>query len=254
MKICPNCGRATARTKDWACQWCGYPLISSSYKEIPQTYKELKGEERYEEKLVVEQKTGASSPAVLGPLPSPPELEPEPMPEFKPEPESELILEPEPVTEPEPQPVPELKPKPVHKSKAKPKPKSRAKPEPKAEPEPEPVPEPEPEPMPTEVGVNVEELCSAFEANQVAADARYKNRILRVTGLVYRTVISDNLDVDYIILTSAKRYGEWKVSSTFDKGHESELGQLERGQTVTVQGKYEGYKVNVLMRDCVLIR
>jgi hypothetical protein len=42
MPKCPNCGLETLRTEDWACQWCGYPLISSSYKKIPKTYNQLK--------------------------------------------------------------------------------------------------------------------------------------------------------------------------------------------------------------------
>ncbi|MFC1929116.1 zinc ribbon domain-containing protein, partial [Chloroflexota bacterium] len=35
MQKCPNCGQPAARTEDWACQWCGYPLLSKSYKKIP---------------------------------------------------------------------------------------------------------------------------------------------------------------------------------------------------------------------------
>ena len=44
MKNCPNCGRPTLRTEDWVCQWCGYPLLSKSYKKIPKTYREIKEE------------------------------------------------------------------------------------------------------------------------------------------------------------------------------------------------------------------
>ena len=35
MKKCPNCGQPTLRTRDWACRWCGYPLLSGSYRETP---------------------------------------------------------------------------------------------------------------------------------------------------------------------------------------------------------------------------
>ncbi|MFC2016251.1 hypothetical protein ACFLUF_00895, partial [Chloroflexota bacterium] len=50
MQKCPNCGQETARTMDWACQWCGYPLSSKSYKKIPKTYKQLKEEGLYKQK------------------------------------------------------------------------------------------------------------------------------------------------------------------------------------------------------------
>jgi DNA-directed RNA polymerase subunit RPC12/RpoP len=44
MRKCPNCGQAAERTEDWACRWCGYPLLSKSYKKISGTYRQLKGE------------------------------------------------------------------------------------------------------------------------------------------------------------------------------------------------------------------
>jgi len=123
---------------------------------------------------------------------------------------------------------------------------------------PEPGPEPEPEPE-TEVAsglieVGIEGLYSTFKADKEAADARYKNKMLRVTGLLYRVVINENLDVAYIILTSAKKYGEWKVSCTFNKEYEKELRKLTTEQMLTVQGNYDGYRVNVQMRDCILLR
>ncbi len=45
MRKCPNCGQTAERTEDWACQWCGYPLLSEAYKKIPKTYRQLKEEE-----------------------------------------------------------------------------------------------------------------------------------------------------------------------------------------------------------------
>ena len=42
MPRCPNCGLVALRTKDWACQWCGYPLLSRFYRQIGQTFHELK--------------------------------------------------------------------------------------------------------------------------------------------------------------------------------------------------------------------
>ena len=47
MPKCPNCGQKTKRTEDLDCQWCGYPLLSKSYKKIPEINKQLK-----EEKLI----------------------------------------------------------------------------------------------------------------------------------------------------------------------------------------------------------
>ena len=54
MKDCYYCGRKTFRTKDWACQWCGYPLISGNYKKVPKTYQQLKEERQHTAVLIVE--------------------------------------------------------------------------------------------------------------------------------------------------------------------------------------------------------
>ncbi|GAI64705.1 unnamed protein product [marine sediment metagenome] len=193
MRKCPNCGQTAERTEDWACQWCGYPLLSKSYKKIPKTYRQLK------EEILDKQK--------------PPEPEPVPEPE------------PEPVPEPEPEPVPELKP------------------------EPEPV----PEPAPGTIEVTVEELYSAYSADEVAADAKFTNKILKVTGVVDRITVNDVHDIYYIILASAEKKAQWNVRCKFDRKHGPQLNRLTAGQTVTAQGKYDGYKVNILMKDCVLV-
>ena len=252
MPKCPNCGQKTARTGDWACQWCGYPLLSESYKRIPKTYRQLKEEKLYKQKPPVRE--DISEPA--------PELEPEPVAELEPEPVVEL--EPEPVMEPKPKPKRKPKPKPEPKSKPKPKRKSKPKPkpepvaelepEPVVEPEPEPVAEPEPAPAPAAIEITAEELLLAYEADGATADAKFANKILKVTGVVDRIEIKDVLGIYYITLTSAERTLLLQnVRCTFDKKYEPELNQLTSGQTVTVQGQYDGSIIDISMRDCVLV-
>jgi len=239
MSKCPNCGRETARTMDWACQWCGYPLLSKAYKKIPKTYKQLKAEKLFKQK--------------------PPEPEPEPMPELEPEPEPEPVpkLEPELMAEPEPKPTPE--PEPELMAEPEPEPTPEPEPELMAEPEPEPARGPEaepilelePEPTSTEIEVTVGELHSAY-GDKITADAKLMDKILKVTGIVDKIVVNDMYEIYYIILTSAERKEEWHVRCTFDKKDGPELNRLTTGQTVTVQGKYDGYRINILLRDCVL--
>jgi len=195
MKKCPNCGRPTARTEDWACQWCGYPLLSDSYKKIPKTYKQLKEEKLHEQKPPVREET-------------------EPIPVA------------EPISEPEPEPVPE----------------------------PEPIPEPEAEPKPAAIETTVEELRSAYETDGEAADASFVNKILKLTGVVDRIEVQEAHDIHYITLNSAeKNLLQQNVRCHFDKRHVPELNRLTIGQTVTVQGKYDGSIIDLRMRDCVLV-
>ncbi len=232
MPKCPNCGQETARTIDWACQWCGYPLLSDAYKQIPKTYKQLKSEKRYKEK------------------PLEPELE------LKPELEPEPILEPEPVLEPEPELVtePEPEPEPISKPEPEPEPELMSEPEPvlASEPEPKPIPETEFEPVPNVIEITVEELYSAYR-DKIAADAKFTNKNLKVTGVVDKIVVNDIHEIYYIMLTSAEKKEEWHVRCTFDKNYRPELNRLTTTQTVTAQGKYDGYRVNILIRDCVLV-
>ena len=269
MPKCPNCGQETARTEDWACQWCGYPLLSTSHKTIPKTYKQLKEERLPKPEPVPEPEREPISELKPEPTPEPkPEREPEPVPESRLE--AEPALQPTPEAEPEPTLKPELVPEPKIEPVSEREPISEPEPEPTPEPkperEPEPVPEsrleaepalqptPEAETEPTALELDVDELYSTLEADKAATEAKYKNRILKVTGLVYRTVTSDNLDVHYVILTSAKKYEEWQVSCTFHKKHQQELRRLTERETVTVEGKYGGYRAIVLMTDCALVR
>ena len=227
MRKCPNCGQTAERTEDWACQWCGYPLLSKSYKKIPKTYRQLKEERLGEQK--------------------PPE--PEPVAESQAEPMSEL--EPEP--EPKPEPVPKPQPEPI----LGPEPELVSEPQPEPEPVPElelvPETEPVPEPTPAATGLTVEELYSAFSADETAADAKFTNKPLTVTGIVDRITVNDVHDIYYIILAGAEKKEQWNIRCKFDRKYGPQLNRLTAGQTVTAQGKYDGYKVNILMKDCVLV-
>jgi DNA-directed RNA polymerase subunit RPC12/RpoP len=263
MRKCPNCGQTAERTEDWACQWCGYPLLSKFYKKIPKTYRQLKEEELDKQKVPKPEPEPVAEPEpepVAEPEPEPvAEPEPEPVAEPQPEPEPEPVAEPEPepVAEPQPEPQPEPEPEPV--AEPEPEPVAEPEPEPVAEPEPEPVAEPEPEPVPQPKpesaagGITVEELYSVYSTDEVAADAKFTDKILKVTGVVDRITVNDVHDIYYIILASAEKKEQWNVRCTFDKKHGPRLNRLTTGQTVTVQGKYDGCKVNILMKDCVLV-
>ena len=210
MPKCPNCGQETARTVDWACQWCGYPLISKSYRKIPKTYRQLQEEKKY--------KAYEQEPSVRE--------EPEPVPE--PEPEPELVSEPVPEPEPEPEPQPEPASEVEH--------------------------EPEPEPGPAEIEITVGELLSTYEENSDAADAKFADRILKITGIINRIEVKDIIDIHYITLTDVKETILLEdVRCFFDRKHGPQLELLTPGQTVTVQGKYTGSLINICMSDCFLV-
>ena len=238
MPKCPNCGQETARTEDWVCQLCGYPLLSKSYRKIPKTYRQLQEEKQHK---TYEQESSVREEPEPAPEPEP---EPVPQPEPAPEPEPEPAPQPEPAPEPEPEPVPQ--------------PESAPEPEPELVPQPEPAPEPEPEPesepMPPEIEITAGEVLSAYEENGEAADAKFANKILRVTGIVKRIEAKDTLDIYYITLTDVeKTLLLIDVRCFFDRKHGPELNLLTPGKTVTVQGKYDGSMINIRMSNCFLV-
>jgi len=259
MPKCPNCGLETARTEDWACQWCGHPLLSKGYKKIPKTYRELQ-EERYPHK----------PPARVAPEAEPepgtqPESELKAVPEFKPavDPAPEAISEPQPEPEPEPESVldPELEP--ATESAPEPEPEPAPEPEPEPTPVSEAPPEPaaatasaaepklEPDPETGVIAASVEELNAAFNADKPATNAKLANKLLQVTGTVDKIIVKDYLDIQYILLTS--RQGRWQVRCTFGREHAPKLTRLAAGETVTVQGNYDGCERNIILKDCTLV-
>jgi hypothetical protein len=165
MAACPNCGRQTLRTKDWACQWCGYPLISRAFKAIDKTFKELQ-EERLQAATQVAPEMDAEeaeTPEFVEEIEE--EKEPGPQPEDKrkrkpekkkekPEKQKFSLFRSSPPKRPQPQPEPPPSVSyPEHRPEPVPRPVSRPEPRPEPPPAPKPVvpvyrPEPRPEPPP----------------------------------------------------------------------------------------------------------
>ena len=79
------------------------------------------------------------------------------------------------------------------------------------------------------------------------------NQTIKVTGTVGKVVVNDIHDIYYIILTSAEKKAEQHVRCTFNKKDQQKLNQLTEGQNVTVQGEYEGYRINIILKDCLLV-
>jgi hypothetical protein len=107
-------------------------------------------------------------------------------------------------------------------------------------------------PTPVEViSVTAPQLVADYKANEVAADEKYKNRLLAVTGKIDR-IGKDIMDDMYVTLESGERYGIISVQSFFDVSHKDRLTQLRKGQQVTITGTCDGKFGNVLIKDAEL--
>jgi hypothetical protein len=227
MHKCPNCAQETAKTRDWACPWCGYPLLSDKFEEMPETYQQLQAEKRRKQRQPPKEQAEEFNLAELSPLtPAQP---------------AEIRKNGETST-----PERVLTPTPVEvTSGAYLREHGTAAPAPTSQPETPRrlIPDSEHALTMAPLEVTVEELYSLIA-----------NQSFKVTGIVDKVVLNEDYNVYYVILTSAKSTLEVNVQCTFDRTHVSELNQLAKGQTVTVQGKYAGYIINMLMRDCSLVR
>lgn len=290
MPKCPNCGQETLRTEDWACQWCGYPLLSTGYKKIDKTWKQIK-EERNQAKLAAaSEKAYEFSPEEPETRVEPPQKRtPLPKPAKRPKPEAEMIIEEEsppavrppvqPRAVPAPQPReervyetpppvvnPPLQPEPVAREKPPAverepepgiKPVSPPPPAPVAKNEPAPAPEPATPPaaepvIENAVEITADDLLNAYMVNDVAAHERFTNKILRVTGEVGRVNVNDMRAVYNVYLISSQVAGFRDVECRFTRQYGDVISRLQPGQTVTVQGRYFGYVINVILRTCTL--
>jgi hypothetical protein len=233
MAHCPNCGLSTTRTKDWACQWCGYPLVSGMYSKTSKTFSELKQEREGE----------VTSTALLV--------------------EVEQTVEPEPEThqviETEARPVPEPETSQIATDEVTSEPVTAEKPEPVATAEPEPISVSEPEPVTAEQEaqpvpeVTVAELCSTYQGYGMAGHDEFKNSVFRVSGIVDNIVAKDIVNQYRIALTDEEPHPLGDIYCKFEKKDAPELSKLSVGQHLTVQGKYDGFVTNIVLTDCVLV-
>ena len=111
----------------------------------------------------------------------------------------------------------------------------------------------EQEPPLADLELTVDELFGAYEEDQLAADDKFADKIMRVSGSVASIDLKDILDTYYIRLTGTEDDILESVQCMFDKKHGDLLRQLEKGQAIAVQGRYNGSVIAVRIMDCFLV-
>ncbi len=254
MANCPNCGQSTERTQDWACQWCGYPLVSGSFRQIPKTYQEAKAERLQNLATVEVVETDVQEAADITEAP---EVTPD-VSEATAEsaiPEAEIADEAEQTVgagpELEPEPSPEREPKTEVESTSEGEPVAEDSAE--ADETGESVAEAETTQSPGIILVTVEELNEVCKVDSEAAEARFAGSILQITAEVGRILPVESSEKPCLILISSEKPTAMNILCIFGKQHEAAINKLSEGQLVTVQGRYDGCVMNILVNDCALI-
>lgn len=106
-----------------------------------------------------------------------------------------------------------------------------------------------PPPAPALPEVGAVELLNLYAANELAGDAEYKGKEIRITGVVGR-IGNDILGTPYVTLGSGGELEVRQVQCMLDKASASIAARLTPGQTITMRGKVDGLMMNVIVRSC----
>lgn len=103
------------------------------------------------------------------------------------------------------------------------------------------------------VAVTASKLASDYEANEVSADAKYKGKILEVTGTI-SNIGKDILDTPYVALSDGKQYSITSIQCMFDKSDQGQLAALSKDAKITLSGRGDGKLGNILLRECSIVK
>ncbi len=97
--------------------------------------------------------------------------------------------------------------------------------------------------------LSANQLYSEYHNNEVAADAKYKGKVVIVSGTI-QDIRKDIMDNAYIVI-GGRGFLDG-VQCTFTKGEESSVARLSKGERVTIKGEVAGKMGNVLVNKARL--
>ena len=104
---------------------------------------------------------------------------------------------------------------------------------------------------PPPIEVTVTTLVRDYEANEVAADQKYKGKWALITGKV--RAIRETLGTKYVSL-EPDFFTFSSVTCDFDDRNVSQLASLRKDQVVTLLGRIDGYGLAVVdVEDCTVV-
>ena len=105
---------------------------------------------------------------------------------------------------------------------------------------------------PQPIEVTAAKLIAEYDANEVAADIKYKNKTVSVTGEVGS--ISEVFGRKYVSLSEGGLLPVSRVHCQFENRHTDQLVDLRKGQEATLLGAVDGYDIgNVTVSSCTVV-
>ena len=96
-----------------------------------------------------------------------------------------------------------------------------------------------------------DQLFAEYDANDIAADKKYKGRILEVSGSV-SDISRDILDNIYVTLKSGQ-FEVFSIQCFFADSFEDKAAELRPDQYLTIRGRCDGKFGNVMLKDCIIV-
>lgn len=98
--------------------------------------------------------------------------------------------------------------------------------------------------------VDIADLISDYKANEVRADTKYKNHIVRVFGTA-REIKKDAFDAIYIVMDQGNQYSVPNVHCRVSKAYALKAADINRTDKVSVRGRVAGQVLTgVMLEDC----
>lgn len=105
-----------------------------------------------------------------------------------------------------------------------------------------------PTPTTTITKVTTENLLKEYEANEVAADEKYKSKLVEITGTVYK-IDKDIFETPQIRFSKNNTISS--VVCSFSKNNTDQLSKVSIGQSLNLKGTVKGMTLgSVYLKDC----
>lgn len=98
--------------------------------------------------------------------------------------------------------------------------------------------------------ISAADLFAEYEANEVAADKKYKGKVLEISGVV-DDIGKDFLDEMYVTLAAGKHFGH--VRASFGEAHADRVASLQKGQSLRLKCRCEGKMMSVMVKNCTFL-
>ncbi len=102
--------------------------------------------------------------------------------------------------------------------------------------------------------VKATEVAKNYQANEIAADRRFKGKVVQITGQVKR--VHKKRAISCVDFMTGLELSLLSIECQFDAKSSDDLGKLTKGQEVTIVGKVVGKGLfsTVEIKECVLTK